>query len=72
MSDHNEVMVAIKKKLGVSYPVLVPNLKGFEAAVRKLANLSVSLSVYHRSNLVPRKYQYLELHQNHLASKSVG
>ena len=33
MSDHNEVMQGIKKEPGVSYPVLTPNLKGFESAV---------------------------------------
>jgi probable 3-hydroxymethyl-3-methylglutaryl-coA lyase 2 len=28
------VYSAIEKKLGVSYPVLVPNLKGLEAAIK--------------------------------------
>ena len=32
MADHTEVMERIRKKPGVSYPVLTPNLKGFEAA----------------------------------------
>ncbi|HSA89744.1 MAG TPA: hydroxymethylglutaryl-CoA lyase [Burkholderiales bacterium] len=32
MADHAEVMARIRKKPGVSYPVLTPNLKGFEAA----------------------------------------
>ncbi|XP_015675147.1 hydroxymethylglutaryl-CoA lyase, mitochondrial [Protobothrops mucrosquamatus] len=33
MADHTEVMQGIRKVPGVSYPVLTPNLKGFEAAV---------------------------------------
>jgi hydroxymethylglutaryl-CoA lyase len=32
MADHTEVMERIRRKPGVSYPVLTPNLKGFEAA----------------------------------------
>lgn len=33
MSDHADVLKGIKKCPGVSYPVLTPNLKGFEGAV---------------------------------------
>lgn len=33
MADQVEVMQGICKKPGVSYPVLTPNLKGFQAAV---------------------------------------
>ena len=33
MADGAEVMARIKRKPGVAYPVLVPNLKGFESAV---------------------------------------
>lgn len=33
MGDNAEVMAGITRKPGVSYPVLVPNMKGFEAAV---------------------------------------
>ncbi|NXL87116.1 HMGCL protein, partial [Alectura lathami] len=33
MADHAEVMQGINKLPGVSYPVLTPNLKGFQAAV---------------------------------------
>jgi isopropylmalate/homocitrate/citramalate synthase len=33
MADHAQVMAAIHKKAGVSYPVLVPNMKGLEAAL---------------------------------------
>src|SRR5436305_14591555 len=32
MADSAEVLAGIKRKRGVRYPVLVPNLKGFEAA----------------------------------------
>ena len=32
MADHAEVLAGIRRKPGVSYPVLTPNLKGFEAA----------------------------------------
>lgn len=33
MADQAEVMHGLKRRPGVSYPVLAPNLKGFEAAV---------------------------------------
>ena len=33
MADHAEVMRALQPHEGVTYPVLVPNLKGFEAAL---------------------------------------
>ena len=33
MADHAEVLRALPVRDGVSYPVLVPNLKGFEAAL---------------------------------------
>jgi hydroxymethylglutaryl-CoA lyase len=32
MADHAEVLERIRRRPGVSYPVLTPNLKGFEAA----------------------------------------
>ena len=32
MADHTEVLERVSRKPGVSYPVLTPNLKGFEAA----------------------------------------
>src|SRR5262247_4154634 len=32
MADHTEVLKALRRKAGVAYPVLVPNMKGFEAA----------------------------------------
>ena len=33
MADHAEVLRGLPREDGVSYPVLVPNLRGFEAAV---------------------------------------
>ena len=33
MGDHAELMRALQRRAGVSYPVLTPNLQGFEAAV---------------------------------------
>lgn len=33
MGDNQEVLRGIEKREGVSYPVLTPNLKGFEAAL---------------------------------------
>src|SRR6185503_14037599 len=32
MADHTEVLERIRRKPGVSYPVLTPNLKGYESA----------------------------------------
>ena len=32
MADHTEVLEGIRRKPGVSYPVLTPNLKGYQAA----------------------------------------
>jgi len=32
MADHTEVLEGIRRRPGISYPVLTPNLKGFEAA----------------------------------------
>lgn len=34
MADHAELMTALPRRPGVRYPVLVPNLKGLEAALR--------------------------------------
>jgi hydroxymethylglutaryl-CoA lyase len=33
MADHTEVLEGIRRKSGVCYPVLTPNLKGFQAAL---------------------------------------
>ena len=34
MADHHEVMTQITRHPNVNYPVLTPNLKGFQAAVK--------------------------------------
>lgn len=47
MADQVEVMKGIIKKPGVSYPVLTPNLKGFQAAV-SAAHSCISVSVLNR------------------------
>lgn len=33
LADHKDVFMGIRKKPGISYPVLVPNLKGFDEAI---------------------------------------
>lgn len=33
MADHDQLLRGLKRQLGVAYPVLVPNMQGFEAAV---------------------------------------
>ena len=33
MADNTEVMAGIRRKPGVNYPVLVPNMKGLEGAI---------------------------------------
>ena len=33
MADNAEVMAGIRRRPGVSYPVLVPNMKGLDAAI---------------------------------------
>lgn len=38
MADHTEVMLGLRRSPGVTYPVLVPNLKGYETAVAAGAN----------------------------------
>ncbi len=54
MADHVEVMKGIEKRPGVSYPVLVPNIKGYEAAVRtdrlSLDSLGLSTSGFSLSS----------------------
>ena len=43
MADHKQVLEGIVKYPNVSYPVLTPNLKGFETAV-SLAYMTLLLS----------------------------
>lgn len=38
MGDNAEVFKGIRKVEGVSYPVLTPNIKGFESAVKGILN----------------------------------
>lgn len=35
MADYNEIMTALKKDKNIHYPVLVPNMKGMEAAMER-------------------------------------
>ncbi len=50
MADQEEVMRGLHKKPGVNYPVLTPNLKGFQAAVSEIQHrllcASAILNVY--------------------------
>ena len=36
MADHTEVLKGIQKFPGINYPVLIPNFKGYQAAVSLL------------------------------------
>lgn len=47
MADHAEVLRGIQRLSGVSYPVLTPNLKGFEAAVSVCFPSSVNYLNYY-------------------------
>lgn len=46
MADHSDVYSKIDKVAGVSYPVLVPNMRGLLTAVRLLTNLFDSGVLY--------------------------
>ncbi|HYA19476.1 MAG TPA: hydroxymethylglutaryl-CoA lyase [Burkholderiales bacterium] len=54
MADSAGVMAGIKKKPGVRYPVLVPNMKGFEAAlaagVEEIAVFSAASETFSKKN----------------------
>uniref|UniRef100_T1IMT2 hydroxymethylglutaryl-CoA lyase n=1 Tax=Strigamia maritima TaxID=126957 RepID=T1IMT2_STRMM len=41
MADHNLVMAQIDRKPNISYPVLVPNLKGFQAAATGAQEIAI-------------------------------
>lgn len=41
MADHTEVVQGIQRVSGVTYPVLTPNLKGFEAAVSTIVIMCI-------------------------------
>ncbi|MBO6949583.1 MAG: hydroxymethylglutaryl-CoA lyase [Rhodospirillales bacterium] len=55
MADTADVMAGIKRKPGVSYPVLVPNLKGYEAAkaanVEEIAIFGAATEAFSQKNI---------------------
>ena len=55
MADHTEVMRSIRRKTGVSYPVLVPNMRGLEAAlatgVTEIAVFGAASESFSRKNI---------------------
>ena len=55
MADHTEVLEGIRRKPGVAYPVLTPNLKGFEAAraagASEVAIFGAASEAFSRSNI---------------------
>jgi len=55
MADTAEVLAGLKRKPGVSYPVLVPNMKGFEAAraasVEEVAVFAAASESFSRRNI---------------------
>jgi hydroxymethylglutaryl-CoA lyase len=54
MADHTEVLERIRRRPGTSYPVLTPNLKGFEAAraagVSEVAIFGAASETFSRKN----------------------
>jgi len=54
MADNAQVMAGIKRKPGVRYPVLVPNMKGFESAmqagVEEIAVFGAATEAFSRRN----------------------
>lgn len=55
MADNREVMSGITRRPGVDYPVLVPNMKGFEAALeagaREVAVFAAASETFSRRNI---------------------
>jgi isopropylmalate/homocitrate/citramalate synthase len=55
MSDNAEVFAGIRRRPGVAYPVLVPNMKGFEAAraagAEEIAVFSAASQTFSRKNI---------------------
>ncbi|PFX26671.1 Hydroxymethylglutaryl-CoA lyase, mitochondrial [Stylophora pistillata] len=71
MADHEQVMQRINKVPGISYPVLTPNLKGFQAAVFYDAMpLCVFLSAFCSWNVELKKWPFLELPQSPLVGST--
>jgi hydroxymethylglutaryl-CoA lyase len=60
MADHTEVLERIRRKPGVSYPVLTPNLKGFEAAraagATEVAIFGAASEAFSKKNIKVRGY----------------
>ena len=55
MADSAEVMAGVRKKPGVAYPVLVPNMQGFEAAraagAEEIAVFGAATETFSRKNI---------------------
>ncbi|MDP2640369.1 MAG: hydroxymethylglutaryl-CoA lyase [Betaproteobacteria bacterium] len=55
MADNAEVMAGIRRKPGVAYPVLVPNMQGFEAALaagaKEVAVFGAASEAFSRKNI---------------------
>jgi hydroxymethylglutaryl-CoA lyase len=55
MADHTEVLEALRRRPGVAYPVLVPNMKGFEAAAaagaEEIAVFGAASETFSRKNI---------------------
>jgi len=55
LADHKEVMKGIKRHPDISYPVLVPNMKGFERAleanVKEIAVFSAASETFTKKNI---------------------
>jgi isopropylmalate/homocitrate/citramalate synthase len=55
MADHSEVLERIRRKPGVDYPVLTPNLKGFESAraagAREVAIFGAASEAFSKKNI---------------------
>ena len=55
MADTAEVLAGIKRRPGVSYPVLVPNMKGFEAAkasrIEEIAVFGAASETFSQKNI---------------------
>jgi len=55
MADHAQVMAGVHRKAGVAYPVLVPNMKGFEAAcaagAEEVAVFGAASETFSRKNI---------------------
>ncbi|XP_030876861.1 hydroxymethylglutaryl-CoA lyase, mitochondrial, partial [Leptonychotes weddellii] len=47
MADNAEVLKGIQKFPGINYPVLTPNIKGFQAARKVIVLLTVVASICH-------------------------